>query len=176
MTAIYRNNMGIVNQPPAPPDSLKVEFYLTNEFEPATAISWDQASDLETPAGGLTYNVRIKRKKEIKYILYPQVHDDGMLKVSRQGSALNNLLIMDDLMDGALYTCQVQTVDASFQGSPWVEFTFNDPGIAGFVEEDFEVDNATTAAEWVDHDNDGDLDLFLATISSEGNYSSRIYH
>ncbi len=175
VTTIYRNNIGIDNQPPAPPDNLKVEGYTTAELERVTVISWDQASDTETPADGLTYNVRIKRKKENKYLVYPPVHDDGMLKTSLQGSALTNQIINGGLTGGMLYTCQVQAVDASFQGSPWVDFTFNDPGVAGFVEEDFEVDNATTAAEWVDHDNDGDLDLFLATISSEGNYSSRIY-
>ncbi len=174
VTTIYRNNIGIDNQAPAPPDNLKVEGYTTGEWERVTVISWDQASDTETPADGLTYNVRIKRKKENKYLVYPPVHDDGMLKTSLQGSALTNQMITGGLTGGMLYTCQVQTVDASFQGSPWVEFTFNDPGY-GFLEQDFEVDKATTAAEWVDHDNDGDLDLFLTTRSIEGNYSSRIY-
>jgi|GEM_PF-5161719 len=175
-TAVYRNNIGIGNQSPAPPVNLQVDLYITGENEVVTAISWDQASDPETPAGGLTYNIRIKRKKENRYILYPQVHDDGMLKISRQGSALNNLLIMDDLMDGALYTCQVQTVDAGFQGSLWTEVTFNDPGHPRFLEQDFEVDEVTTAAEWIDHDSDGDLDLFL-TIRNLFNDSwfARVY-
>lgn len=157
LTAIFKNNLEVQNQNPAKPGNLSFSQTGTD-----VQISWNPATDSETPSNGLTYNVSLKRKHLYKYLLRPPVEDDGTLKLTIPGNAFDNKILFRELDEGALYTCQVQTVDAGFHTSEWAEFDFNTASDY-FQEQDFSTSpNTVLSAEWLDYDSDNDLDLFIA--------------
>ncbi len=170
LTAIFKNNLEIQNQYPSLPGNLSV-----SQTGIDVTISWDPATDSETPSDGLTYNVSLKRKHLNKYRLRPPVEDDGTVKLTIPGNAFDNKILFRELDEGALYTCQVQTVDAGFHTSEWAEFDFNTASDY-FLEQDFAIPHAgILSAEWIDFNSDNDLELFASGYDSSSKLFSRLY-
>lgn len=156
-TTIYRNNIDTVNTAPATPGNLGF-IQEGDEF----IISWNDATDNESPVEGLTYNVQLKRKHSYRFLMRPPSDEEGLLKFSVYGNACQESIIVKGLEPGALYTCQVQAIDAGFMGSEWSTLDFTTAS-EFFTEQDFTFPaNAIRTAEWVDADSDGKLELFIA--------------
>jgi photosystem II stability/assembly factor-like uncharacterized protein len=167
VTVIHKNTQEIQNQSPSAPENIHVDQNGT-----VATISWDEATDSETAASGLTYNIKLKRKHTFSSILYPSVHDNGTLKLTRFGNAFDNSVKINNLEEGALYSCFVQTVDAGFHASEWAEIDFNSSSNY-FLEQDFAIPKPLIlSAEWIDFDSDGALELFVA---GEEPISQRLY-
>jgi hypothetical protein len=117
---LWMNRIPASNQPPAPPGSLAVSF----SGNDATA-TWTAGSDNETPAGLLTYNLRIGTKPGACDILSTPDLAFGT-GPGNAGMALTKTIRSLDKISH--YYFQVQTVDAGFQTSSWRTFVYyHDP-------------------------------------------------
>tara|TARA_B100001093_G_scaffold222308_1_gene213126 strand:+ start:13 stop:9702 length:9690 start_codon:yes stop_codon:yes gene_type:complete len=88
-------------------------------------ITWSGATDnwgdgKRTPAAGLTYSVRIGTTSGGEEILASGADIDGVKAVADAGNAENNLSWKLNVPLGE-YFVAVQSIDASFVGSPWSE-------------------------------------------------------
>jgi hypothetical protein len=88
-------------------------------------ITWSGATDnwgdgKRTPAAGLTYSVRIGTTPGGEEILASGADIDGIRAVADAGNAENNLSWKLNVPMGEYYVA-VQSIDASFVGSPWSE-------------------------------------------------------
>jgi hypothetical protein len=88
-------------------------------------ITWSGATDnwgdgKRTPAAGLTYSVRIGTTPGGEEILASGADVDGVKAVADAGNAENNLSWKLNVPLGE-YFVAVQSIDASFVGSPWSE-------------------------------------------------------
>src|SRR6266498_2675091 len=54
LARVYRNTTNVANTAPSAPSGLAASLY-----GPSATLSWNAASDAETPASGLTYNLRV---------------------------------------------------------------------------------------------------------------------
>jgi hypothetical protein len=80
VTNIYRNNTIIANTVPSAPTSLAASI----EGE-AVILSWDAANDAQTPAAGLTYNLRVGTTPGGTQIVAPMAGTNGYRRVPQLG-------------------------------------------------------------------------------------------
>lgn len=80
-------------------------------------ISWDLATDNETPSLGLTYNIRMGTSPGGINIVSPMADvSTGLRKVARQGNAWHDTtIVMRNLANGTYYWA-VQAIDNSYDG------------------------------------------------------------
>ena len=111
ISKIYRNNSGTKNTLPNPPANLSATTYADSVI-----LSWNAATDAETPSPGLTYNVFVRTPTDT--IVMPHCNpENGYIKVPEMGNAqLGTDFLLKDLEDG-VYFWKVQAVDNSFAGS-----------------------------------------------------------
>jgi len=127
---IYRNNIPFANSPPVAPAS----FTLVNS-DGNLSLSWDPASDAQTPSPGLSYNLQIgSPENPIGYM--PGMADPvtGHRLIPARGSLSN---FEEWTMAGSCITAQaypqenrtiraaVQAIDHNSAGSTWQESTFD---------------------------------------------------
>jgi len=123
---LAHNTVATVNTPPTAPTKLAAKFSGAN-----TLLSWSAASDVETPAGALTYNVRVGTTPGGPDILSPHSTPNGSRLLPQMGNAqlrLNTTLA--GLTPGATFYWSVQSVDNAFAGSlfaPEATFTVSAP-------------------------------------------------
>ena len=126
-TMIYRNNAFSPNTIPQSPGNLQA--YVAGE---EVLLSWDVATDNETPAAGLTYNAYIRN--EFGEIIWNamSLSADGYRLLPALGNAQQNSgWTIRDLAFGS-YFWSVQAVDNNFAGSLFAEegtFTISSTGI-----------------------------------------------
>jgi len=110
---LYVNTCTAANTPPAPPSGLE-ETIADN----SVTLSWLAATDAETPAPGLTYNVRLGTTPGGNEIISSMAHaDTGKRKLARPGNAWQrDHYTLPELPDGDYYW-SVQAIDNSFTGS-----------------------------------------------------------
>jgi hypothetical protein len=107
---IYRNETAASNTAPVAPANLSVS------VDSGTAtLQWDAASDTETPAAGLTYNLRIGTSSGGAEAAPPMAAASGYRRVARLGNA--NHGINASLRRGGSYFWSVQAIDSAFAGS-----------------------------------------------------------
>ena len=87
------------------------------------AFSWDSSSDTETPAPGLTYNLRVGTAPGGNDVM-PGMSMvggalDGRRLVPAMGNVQHNTSWTLHLESGRTYYWSVQAVDTSFEGSTW---------------------------------------------------------
>lgn len=117
VTGLYRNTRTLPNQPPSAPGGLR------SRIEGgAVILEWDAASDVETPAAGLSYSVRIGTKPGLGDVRSAVAEPDGgrryVTGIGNAGPATR--LSLRNLPAGTYYW-SVQAVDHSFAGSPFAE-------------------------------------------------------
>lgn len=115
LTKIYRNDAAIPNHVPSVPENLAAQIDGTD-----VVLTWDKATDMETPQDGLTYNIRISTQSMECDLLSPMAHiDDGYRKISGMGNCgeMNGYAI-GNLPFGTYYW-SVQTIDNAFSPSPF---------------------------------------------------------
>lgn len=115
-TKLYLNLSSTANTVPAPPTNL------TASRSGATAtFAWDAAQDGETPAPGLSYNLRVGTTPGGSEISAPMADvATGYRRIPALGNANQNLSWTLEVPITTIYWA-VQAVDGSFVGSPFAE-------------------------------------------------------
>ena len=125
VSKIYRNNGEASNTAPAAPEGLTV-----NVIGNTVTFSWAPASDNETPATGLSYNLRVGTSPGGGDIFAGMADlSTGLRRIAEIGNVQQQLSwSLSDLSLGTIYYWSVQGIDTTFAGSPWAtEATFNTP-------------------------------------------------
>ena len=112
-TEIYRNSTPFTNTPPTAPSGLTV-----TPSGASLTFSWNAATDAQSPAGGLTYNLRIGSTPGGTDIMGPMSSSSGFRQVVQAGNAGAKLSrTMTGLPFGQPLYWTVQAIDSSFAGS-----------------------------------------------------------
>jgi hypothetical protein len=125
VASVYRSDSALVNTPPVAPANLSAQVIGSR-----MTFSWDAATDTETPAAGLTYNLRVGTTLGGSEISSAMADSSGLRLVAALGNLNQNLSWSIELPDppSPTYYWSVQALDACFAGSPFApEQTLNDP-------------------------------------------------
>ena len=124
ITQVWRNLTPISNTPPTAPTGLSATVSGAN-----IVFSWSAASDAQTPAGGLTYNLRIGTTPGGGDIMGPMSAASGLRRLPQMGNMQHTLShTISGLPLGQSLYWSVQAVDNAFAGSPFApeqSFAFN---------------------------------------------------
>jgi hypothetical protein len=112
---VYANLGAGGNQPPSAPTALQ-----QSQGAGRLTLSWNAAADAQTPAPGLTYNLRIGTTPGGSQVMSAQAAADGLRLATGRGNAQQRLSWSIDLPAAwsQLY-CGVQAIDAAGAGSPF---------------------------------------------------------
>ena len=115
-----RNALSFNNLPPAAPDGLQA----ATQGNTVT-LSWNPGFDFQTPAPGLSYNLRVGATSGGVDIVSPMSTPAGHRLVPRRGNAGHNTSWTLKNLPPGTYFWSVQALDNSFKGSPFAtEGTF----------------------------------------------------
>jgi hypothetical protein len=117
---LWRNNTPVTNTPPSAPTGLAM-----TASSNAVMLSWNSATDGQTPASGLTYNVRAGTTPGGNNLLSAHVNaTNGFRRVPALGNAmLRHSLPLIGLTNGQTVYWSVQAVDSAFAGGPFATET-----------------------------------------------------
>ncbi len=113
---VYRNVSGVVNDPPSAPTNV-----VAYTGGGVIGLSWDPASDAETPSAGLSYNLRVGNVP-LAGQHYPSMSDAlGLRRIAAHGPISVGLPFPAAWLDlgPGVYWISVQAVDSGFAGGPW---------------------------------------------------------
>ena len=113
LSRLYRN-YAVSNTPPSAPAGLTVTMSGTN-----VVFHWNAAADNETPAAGLTYNLRIGTTPDGCDVMSPQAAANGWRRLPARGNAQQRLSFTARIPLGQTYYWSVQAVDPALAGSPF---------------------------------------------------------
>lgn len=112
-TSLFRNYALTPNTPPTAPAGLAVVVSGTTAL-----LQWNAASDAQTPAAGLTYNVRVGTTPGGSEILSAMADGAGFRRLPALGNAGPNLALpLKNLTVGLTYYWSVQAIDSAWAGS-----------------------------------------------------------
>ncbi len=115
---LYENIGSVANTPPLQPSALSVVPVPGEDGN--VILFWEAASDAQTPAAGLTYNVRMGTTPGGNDIVSSMaVPNTGWRKVARPGNACQRLFYPLYGLPDDTYYWSVQAIDNSFAGSPF---------------------------------------------------------
>ncbi len=168
-TNIYRNESTVANTPPAPPQGLQAQVSGDTVW-----LSWHPASDAETPAAGLSYNIYI-RNSAGQFVVSPMADvNTGWRYLPALGNAQQDTFWMIKNLPDGVYTWSVQAIDHGFMGSAFAQpDTFTVGAVAihrGNVARDYHLVynypnpfNATTNIEFqLQQSGEVELDIYNA--------------
>ena len=117
LTRLYRNDRRIANTIPTAPTGLQASVEGNG-----VALSWNAATDDQTPAPGLTYNLRVGTAPGAANVVSPLADAaSGKRWVPGRGNVDHNTQwSLNTLMAGTYYW-SVQAIDPSFKGSSFAE-------------------------------------------------------
>ena len=120
ISQLWRNYTPISNTPPSAPTGL-----VMTASSNAVMLSWNSATDDQTPASGLTYNVRAGTTPGGNNLLSAHVNaTNGFRRVPAMGNAmLRHSLPLTGLTNGQTVYWSVQAVDTAFVGGPFATET-----------------------------------------------------
>ena len=119
---VARNTVLVQDNSPLPPTGLTVTPSTT-----MVTFGWNPASDPETPAAGLTYNLRVGTTPGGTEIVSPQSFASGQRRLPTKGNADHRLNATLKYEIGQTYYWSVQAVDTAFRASQFADeqhFTF----------------------------------------------------
>jgi hypothetical protein len=124
---LAHSTVSTVNTAPLAPTNLAVSLGETN-----VDFFWSAASDAQTPATALTYNLRVGTTPGGSQVVAPQSAPSGFRRLPAMGSAqLARVAPLRGLTPGVTYYWSVQAVDGAFAGSPFaMEASFVAPPAA----------------------------------------------
>jgi hypothetical protein len=112
---LYRNNNAVTNTVPTPPSGLSA----TN-FGPMAWLTWSPASDAQTPASGLSYNLRVGTTPGGADVLHPASLSNGFRQIVALGNPGARLSAqVNNLLPNTTYYWSVQALDSAFAGGPF---------------------------------------------------------
>ena len=143
-TYIYRNNLSTANAPPAAPAGLSAS--VTGGV---ATLSWNAATDSQTPASGLSYNLRIGTGPGATNVLSGMANaTTGHRRLPAIGNTnMNRAWTINGLTAGQNYYWSVQAIDTALAGGAWAAEGFFNLASPAF-----------TARETVDSNHDGYID------------------
>jgi len=112
--SVFRNDGGFpANHPPSIPAGLEATVH-----GDSVVLRWHRASDMETPARGLSYNIRMGTTPNGVNIVSPMADPyDGKRRITAMGNAnLDTTWMIRGLRNGTYYW-SVQAIDNAFAGS-----------------------------------------------------------
>lgn len=126
IAVLCRNRTANTNTAPTAPVDLKTEVGTDGTVH----LSWDAGADNETPTPSLSYNYYLRNLSTGLYMTFPNADiATGQRRVSQMGNAwLNHGWTLNNLPPGN-YVWSVQTIDASYTGSPFAaeqQFTISE--------------------------------------------------
>jgi hypothetical protein len=124
---LAQNFSPATNTPPTAPAGLQAS---PNGF--GVLLSWNAATDAQTPAAGLSYNIRVGTSPGGFDIVSPQADPaTGFRRVPQLGNAQERLMAILTNLPAATYYWSVQAIDNAFAGSPFApESSFTVTGAA----------------------------------------------
>jgi hypothetical protein len=131
VTKIYRFAAGVFNTAPTPPTGLSASYVVNGLI-----LTWSAASDAQTPAAGLAYNIRIGSTPGGNDIFSGMANaSTGLRQLPALGNAQKKLTwTLKSMPAKRIYYCSVQAIDTAYAGSPWAtEATAVVLRIAGYV-------------------------------------------
>src|SRR6266511_3806660 len=114
LARVYRNTTNVANTAPSAPSGLAASLY-----GPSATLSWTAASDAETPASGLTYNLRVGTTPGGSDVVGPMADtSSGFRRVAQLGNTdQRRSWTIGGLTPGQTYYWSAQAVDSAFAGS-----------------------------------------------------------
>ncbi len=109
---VYRNNTVNANTIPSAPTGLAASVAGAN-----VTLSWNAASDTQTPAAGLSYNLRVGTTPGGSQIAAPMAAGSGYRRVPQLGNANLGLTATLKNLAAGTYYWSVQAVDTAWAGS-----------------------------------------------------------
>jgi len=161
---LYKNNTHNINYRPTPPENI-----IIYAFGDSVKVEWQPGSDNSTPAGALTYNLRLGTTPGGTDIISPKAHGNGLRKVVEPGNLGSGTSVtLKHLSRDSVYYLAIQSIDNSLVGSEFsVEHMFN-PVSGWFIADRYLYgDNHIAKATWLDYDSDKDLDLVVIAGTGE---------
>jgi hypothetical protein len=110
---IWRNNFPQTNTPPTAPTNLTATIASNT-----VTFSWNAASDVQTPSGALTYNLRVGTAPGASDVVAPMSAANGRRRLPQSGNAGRTRFRTMSLPARPLYW-SVQAVDNAFAGGPF---------------------------------------------------------
>ncbi|HEY6227595.1 MAG TPA: FG-GAP-like repeat-containing protein, partial [Verrucomicrobiae bacterium] len=111
---LFKNMTSFANTPPTAPTAL-VAVAGTNSVQ----LSWNPATDAQTPSPGLSYNLRIGTSPGTANVLQPSADlATGWRRLSQRGPIQTTFYVMTNLPPG-IYYWSVQAIDTAFAGGPF---------------------------------------------------------
>jgi hypothetical protein len=122
ITRVYQNNAVTANTPPPAPTGLAS----TVNNGTSVTLSWTAPTDTETPADGLSYNLRVGTTPGGSDIVGPMAFQDppgpqpdGLRKIAQRGLVQGTSFTLEGLTPGQTYYWSVQAIDTTLAGGPF---------------------------------------------------------
>jgi hypothetical protein len=126
---VYRNDTANANTQPSAPTGLTASVVGRN-----VTLSWNAANDAQTPAAGLSYNLRVGTTPGGSQIVAPMAASNGYRRVPQLGNANQVLTKTLRNLPSGTYYWSVQAVDTAWAGSTFADeksFTTTPLPVAG---------------------------------------------
>ena len=113
---IYRNDNTTANTAPTAPGGLSQT--ITND---TLIFAWNAASDSQTSAGALTYNLYVTPTGGLTYTVPPMANQSsGLRRIAAMGNAQQGLTATYNFnLTPGNYAWSVQAIDHAYAGGPW---------------------------------------------------------
>jgi len=155
ISKIYKNNITESNTAPFAPTGLTAFCNADS-----VVLSWNKASDNETPQNGLSYNAYLYSENGDTIWSCMADYSNGYRRIPKIGNAQQDTCWTIRNLELGKYYWSVQAIDHSFAGSPFApEQNFSNIFIEHTGISLTGVRSSSVA--WGDYDNDGDLDILL---------------
>lgn len=114
---LYHNTTTIANTPPTAPTGLSSQVLSGGT---SVKLSWQAATDAQTPSAGLTYNLYVSDTPSSQNVLGPMTDQkSGYRRVVQLGNSQPTSYTLTGLTAGKTYYWSVQAIDGAFAGSPF---------------------------------------------------------